>query len=89
MKSQSLILTTAIGAALLSACAVAPQRYITHTVSAPETVYISYAEVSGTNYFIGTSLETKSHLIRCRIARTNEVTCEPETAIGTLLNPPE
>lgn len=89
MKHRILLAATVLGASILPACAVAPQRYITHTVSAPETVYISYAEVTGTNYLLGTSLETKSHLIRCRIARSNEVSCEPETAIGTLLNPPE
>ena len=72
---------------LMSACAVAPRRYITHTTSAPNAVYISYAEVTGTNYLISTALKTKSHMLRCNIRDDNGVACEPEGAIGDLLNP--
>ena len=89
MKNTNLgILVVLIVALSLTACAIPTQRVVTHTAAtAPSALYLTYAEVTGTNFFITSTTDTTSRIMRCVMQDDNSVVCDEQTNAIRALNP--
>ena len=74
-------------AAAAPAAAPAPPAPTPTASAATRWMFIAYAEVIETNFFITKSLKTTSKVLRCLINDDNTVTCAEQAEADRLFNP--